>query len=667
MTTTLLRLRPRRCRARARRARRAGGRARSPARPPPSFSRSPSAPARPPWAAPSARPPPTAPRCYWNPAGIARLTETDRDVRVRAVVRRRSTSTTPPSRRNTRYGAIGVGLTSVRFDDMDVVTETTNEQQPTGETFTAGSYAVSLSLRERAHGPLRHRRDGQGRPRADRQLVRQRRRLRRRDAVHDAVPRRPPRRVDPELRLQDEDLGLGPQRALRPDPRARTATTATCPSRIETDRYNMPLLMRVGVASDVYQQRRHARDARRGRARAVVGARSTSTSAPRSGLLGGLVQLRGGYQELFMADSDRSLHPRRRPPLRVRLAEPRGGLRLRGARVLQRRQPPRLRAPLLSAARPRSLRHAQCAHPPADPPTAAFPSGEGRRRLQNRPPAGGRGRLGGHGAPPAGPGPSGSGPLLFHTLLRTHHASPFYPPPARRRRPLARPRRPRGDDGPAGVRTAHRHAAHELRDDAGHAQARPGPRRRAGPRPARQRHRPPGRRRHRLERQHDRPPDERRRRLLAGPVPDPRQRPAELQVLLRPGRAGPRPRRLGGRATTATTRSRPARARSRWTSTTSTRPAPTSPTTGARSRPRATRSPSGSASTCGPSTPSTATTPATTRRCASRCAATSARAAASAPVARSRTGAARPARRSPASRASRTTRAVPATTSSRAS
>ena len=79
----------------------------------------------------------------------------------------------------------------------------------------------------------------------------------------------------------------------------------TIPGRISTDAFDMPLTMRVGLAGEVY-------DRAGTRVTLAVDALSPSTAGQHLnlgaevGLLGGLVQFRGGYQELFMEESTRS-------------------------------------------------------------------------------------------------------------------------------------------------------------------------------------------------------------------------------------------------------------------------------------------------------------------------------------------------------------------------
>ena len=240
---------------------------------------------------------------YWNPAGIARLPEQTAtfeyaqwyagvDVNYAAVTS------------ETRLGTIGVGLTSVRFDDMDVVSETTNDQQPTGETFSAGSYALSLSYANAL---------------TDRFAIGGTVKVVREQIANSAAtgiafdvgtlfttPFRGVRlgasilNFGSKMQISGSDLNV----PFDPVP-GQNGNNGNVPGQIVTDRYNMPLLMRVGVASDVYQQAGT-------RLTIAVDALAPSSASQHLnvgaelGVLGGLVQFRGGYQELFMTDSDRS-------------------------------------------------------------------------------------------------------------------------------------------------------------------------------------------------------------------------------------------------------------------------------------------------------------------------------------------------------------------------
>jgi hypothetical protein len=240
---------------------------------------------------------------YWNPAGIARLPERTAtfeyaqwyvgvDVNYAAV-------TTP-----TRFGSVGVGITAVRYDDMDVISETTNDQEPTGETFSAGSYAVSLSY---------------ARSLTDRFALGGTVKLVREQIANSAAngvafdvgtlfttPFQGVRlgasiqNFGSKMRMSGSDLNV----PFDPLP-GQNGNNGNVPSRIETDRYDFPLVMRVGLASEVYEQAGT-------RVTVAVDALAPSAAAQHLnvgaevGLLGGLVQVRGGYQELFMAESDRS-------------------------------------------------------------------------------------------------------------------------------------------------------------------------------------------------------------------------------------------------------------------------------------------------------------------------------------------------------------------------
>ena len=80
---------------------------------------------------------------YWNPAGLGTLEKGGLSVEYAewlAGIDFNFVSLVVP----TRIGTFGVGVTSMRTPEMDVTT--VEAQNGTGETFTAGSYAFSLSF-----------------------------------------------------------------------------------------------------------------------------------------------------------------------------------------------------------------------------------------------------------------------------------------------------------------------------------------------------------------------------------------------------------------------------------------------------------------------------------------------------------------------------------------
>ncbi len=240
---------------------------------------------------------------YWNPAGLAHLPgatatfeyapwHVGSDFNFASV-----TGQTP-------VGTVAVGVTALTFDDMDVIREDVGNQQPTGETFAAGSYAVSLAYATR----LTERFAIGGTVKV----------------VHESIAESAATGVGfdvgtlfttpfqgvrlgasivnfgSKLSIDGEDLNI----PFDPQP-GQNGNNGSVPGRISTDAFDLPLTMRVGLAGEVYENAGT-------RLTLAVDALSPSTAdqhlnlGAELGLLGGLVQLRGGYQELFMAESVRS-------------------------------------------------------------------------------------------------------------------------------------------------------------------------------------------------------------------------------------------------------------------------------------------------------------------------------------------------------------------------
>ncbi len=240
---------------------------------------------------------------YWNPAGLAGMRDATAsfeyaawyvgsDVNYAAVA-----SPTP-------FGTIAVGVTALTYGDMDVIDETSNNQLPTGETFSAGSYVLSL---------------GYGRELTDKfsmggtvKVVREQ--IANSSATGVAfdigtlfvTPFQGVRlgasisNFGPKMQIDGSDLNI----PFDPLP-GQSGNNNAVPGRISTDAYDLPLTMRVGLATEVYQQAGT-------RVTLAVDALSPSASGQHVnvgaevGLLGGLIQARGGFQELFMDESTRS-------------------------------------------------------------------------------------------------------------------------------------------------------------------------------------------------------------------------------------------------------------------------------------------------------------------------------------------------------------------------
>ena len=240
---------------------------------------------------------------YWNPAGLTGLdgaTATFEYAQwyVGADVNFASVATPTP------FGTVAVGVSALTYNDMDVITEVGNAQQPTGETFSAGSYAISL---------------GYARALTDRfslggtvKVVREQ--IANSGATGVAfdigtlfeTPFQGVRlgaaiaNFGSKMQIGGEDLNI----PFDPIP-GENGNNAAVPGRITTDAFDLPLTMRVGVATEVYEQ---------AGTRVTVAVDALSPAATGQhvnvgaevGLLGGLVQLRGGVQELFLDASTRS-------------------------------------------------------------------------------------------------------------------------------------------------------------------------------------------------------------------------------------------------------------------------------------------------------------------------------------------------------------------------
>ncbi len=240
---------------------------------------------------------------YWNPAGTAGLDGrtvsfeyaswlVGLDVNFAAVV-------VP-----TAFGTVGVGLTAVTVPEMEVTEEATNSQLPTGETFDAGFYALTLSYAR----ALTDRFSLGGNVKLVREQIA--------DASAGGVAfdigtlfTTPFRGVRLGASIQNfgSKMGIsGDALNISFDPQpGQNGNNGTVPGRIQTDRFDLPLTMRVGLATELYQD---------GQTRFSVAVDALSPSAGEQhlnlggevGLLGGLVQLRGGYHELFYDGSDSS-------------------------------------------------------------------------------------------------------------------------------------------------------------------------------------------------------------------------------------------------------------------------------------------------------------------------------------------------------------------------
>ena len=236
---------------------------------------------------------------YWNPAGLTQVDGRRLTVEHAAwlvgIDFNFATFTLP-----TRFGTVAVGLTSFVTDEME---ETTVENQTgTGRTFTAGSYAVSLA----------YARD-----------------LTDRFTMGGTVKLVTERIDDSSANGVALDIGtmfVTPFRGIRLGAsianfgtkmqiggplvpididEGQAGNNESVTAVISTDEFDMPLTMRVGLATEVYQRAGT-------RVTLAVDALNPSASGQylnlgaEVGLLNDLVMVRGGYQELFLDGSPRS-------------------------------------------------------------------------------------------------------------------------------------------------------------------------------------------------------------------------------------------------------------------------------------------------------------------------------------------------------------------------
>lgn len=236
---------------------------------------------------------------YWNPAGLTSVDGSRLTVEHAAwlvgIDFNFATFTLPTS-----FGTVGVGLTTFLTEEME---ETTVEEQfGTGRTFTAGSYAVSLAF---------------ARDLTDRftigttlKVVNER--------IDDASANGIALDIGTMFTTPFRGIRLGASIAnfgtkmriggpLVPVDidEGQAGNNESVTATLSTDGFDMPLMMRVGLATEVYQQAGT-------RVTLAVDALSPSAGGQylnlgaEVGVLNDLVLVRGGYQELFLDGSPRS-------------------------------------------------------------------------------------------------------------------------------------------------------------------------------------------------------------------------------------------------------------------------------------------------------------------------------------------------------------------------
>ena len=238
---------------------------------------------------------------YWNPAGLAQIDGggfTGEYAQWLAEIDFNFAAVVLPS----RFGTFGLGLTSMRTPEMEVTT--VDQQDGTGETFTASSYAFAFSY---------------GRALTDRfslgasvkvvseriwnsstsgvafdvgtQFITPFRGIRLGAAISN---------FGTKLRIGGDDLLTRVD--IDPNNRGNNESNRAL---LKTDAFDMPLTMRIGLAGEVFQG---------GGSRLTLAVEALNPNNSEQygnvgaevGLLGDLVLLRGGYAELFLNDSVRS-------------------------------------------------------------------------------------------------------------------------------------------------------------------------------------------------------------------------------------------------------------------------------------------------------------------------------------------------------------------------
>ncbi|CAN5609675.1 hypothetical protein BH23BAC4_BH23BAC4_02670 [soil metagenome] len=238
---------------------------------------------------------------YWNPAGLAR-----QDMRQFSAehaswlvgVDLNYASLMLP----TTFGTVAVGITSMSVPEMEVTTA--EMQDGTGETFSAGSFAVTMAYARNLTDQF-----SLG---ANVKYIRE----------HVASSSATGIAVDIGTLFTTPFYGvrLGAAIANFGTPMRMTGPELLVPididpnnagnnnnvrGELQTDQFDLPRIMRVGIAGEPYQSEGT-------RVTLAIDALSPSAGGQHVnvgaevGLLGDLVQLRGGVNELFLADSPRS-------------------------------------------------------------------------------------------------------------------------------------------------------------------------------------------------------------------------------------------------------------------------------------------------------------------------------------------------------------------------
>ncbi|HET6566526.1 MAG TPA: PorV/PorQ family protein [Rhodothermales bacterium] len=238
---------------------------------------------------------------YWNPAGLARQEKgmfTAEYARWLAGVDFNYAALSLP----TGIGTFGVGVTSMRTPEMEVTTE--EAENGTGETFTAGSYALAFAYSRALTD--RFSIGGSAKLVSERIWNSSASGLALDLGTMFTTPFHGIRlgasisNFGTKMHMSGDDL----LSIVDVDPNDH-GNNESSRAVLQTDRFDLPLTMRIGVAGEVVQS---------GSTRLTLAVDALSPNntdqyvnlGAEAAFLGGLVLLRGGYSELFLKDSLRS-------------------------------------------------------------------------------------------------------------------------------------------------------------------------------------------------------------------------------------------------------------------------------------------------------------------------------------------------------------------------
>lgn len=238
---------------------------------------------------------------YWNPAGLASMDEGSLAVEYAdwlANIDFAFVGLVYPS----SFGTLGLGITTFQTPDMEVTT--VEEQNGTGETFNAASYAVALSY---------------GRALTDRFAIGGSIKL-----INERIWNSSASGVAFDIgtvfttpfngiRLGASITNFGSKMQIGGDDLLATididenagGNNQSNRAFLKTDEFDLPLLMRIGLAGEIFRSEQT-------RLTLAVDALNPNNSkqyvnlGAEIGLLGDLVMVRGGFSELFLADAVRS-------------------------------------------------------------------------------------------------------------------------------------------------------------------------------------------------------------------------------------------------------------------------------------------------------------------------------------------------------------------------